>query len=73
MEILIIILLIGGALWAAFKLSRSANRATDSVLADAWRVVLSDPNYKNRRPLEERKHAVEGEVKTLADAAREID
>ena len=50
------------------------NRAKDSdeaALANAWRVVLSDPNYEERRPLEERKHLVEGQALTLGEAARE--
>jgi hypothetical protein len=70
MEILIVVLLLGGIVWAAFKLRRHAGDSTDSVLADAWRVVLSDPNYEKRRPLEERKHAAERKADTLAETAR---
>jgi hypothetical protein len=40
-------------------------------LANAWRVVLSDPNYKERRPFEERKHTAEEQALTLGEAARE--
>jgi hypothetical protein len=38
-------------------------------LANAWRVVLSDPNL--RRPFEERKHTAEEQALTLGEAARE--
>jgi hypothetical protein len=40
-------------------------------LANAWRVVLNDPNYKERRPFEERKHTAEEQALTLGEAARE--
>ena len=47
------------------------NASSEASLANAWRKVLSDPNYNERRPLEERKYAVEGKAQTLAEAARE--
>lgn len=71
LEILIIIFFFGVVVWVAFKLSRSAASSADSVLADAWRVVLSDPNYERRRPLEERKHLAENKAQALARAAKE--
>jgi hypothetical protein len=71
MEIAIIISLVVCVIWFATKVRNRAKESDEAVLANAWRVVLSDPNYKQRRPLEERKHAVEGQALTLGRAARE--
>jgi hypothetical protein len=57
--------------WLAMKVRNRVKESDEAVLANAWRVVLSDPNYKQRRPLEERKHAVEGDALALGEAARE--
>lgn len=35
------------------------------MLDEAWRVVLADPNYNERRLLEERKHVAENQAHTL--------
>jgi hypothetical protein len=71
MEIVIIIFLIICVIWLAMKVRNRAEESDEAALANAWRVVLSDPNYKERRPLEERKHTAEGQVLTLGEAARE--
>jgi hypothetical protein len=47
-----------------------AKASDEAVLGDAWREVLSDPNYKERRSLEERKDAVEDQALELGEAAR---
>jgi hypothetical protein len=70
MEIIIILFLVGCIFWLVVKLRRRVQVSEEAALADAWRVVLNDPNYKERRPLEERKHAVEGEARALEEAAR---
>jgi len=71
MEIVIIIFLVVCVIWLARKWWNRAKESDEVALADAWRVVLSDPNYKERRPLEERKHTVEGQAVTFSEAARE--
>jgi hypothetical protein len=54
-------------IWLAMKVRNRAEESDEAALANAWR----DPNYKERRPLEERKHTAEGQVLTLGEAARE--
>ena len=71
MEIVIIIFLVVGVILVAKKWWNRAKESDEVALADAWRVVLSDPNYEERRPLEERKRTVEGQAVTLGEAARE--
>ena len=71
MEIVIIIFLIVCVIWLAMKVRNRVKESDEAVLANAWRVVLSDPNYKQRRPLEERKHTVEVNALALGEAARE--
>ena len=69
MEIVIIILLIICVIWLAMKVGIASQ--DEAALANAWRVVRSDPNYKERRPFEERKHTAEEQALTLGEAARE--
>jgi len=71
MEIVIIIFLVVCVIWLAMKVRNRAKESDEAVLVNAWRVVLSDPNYKQRRPLEERKYAVERDALALGEAARE--
>ena len=71
MEIVITIFLAVCVIWLAMKVRNRAKESHKAVLANAWRVVLSDPNYRQRRPLEERKHAVDGHALALGEAARE--
>jgi len=71
MEIIIVIVLVAALAWLLFRFSREAHDSAESVIADAWRIVLSDPKYAQRRPLEERKFIAEREAKRLAEAARE--
>jgi hypothetical protein len=56
MEIAIIIFLVVCVIWLVMKVWNRAKESDEAVLAGAWHVVLSDPNYRERRPLEERKH-----------------
>jgi hypothetical protein len=70
MEIVIIIFLVVSVVWVARKMWNRAKASDEAVLGDAWREVLSDPNYKERRSLEERKDAVEDQALELGEAAR---
>jgi hypothetical protein len=58
-EIIIIILIIGiptaVIVWLLKRRLAKARAPFEAVLDDAWRVVLSDPNYMQRRLDEERK------------------
>jgi len=71
MEIVIIVVLVASVIWVVMKIWNRERDFGEASLAKAWRVVLSDPNYNKRRPLEERKYAVEGKAQTLGEAARE--
>jgi len=71
MEIVIILLFAAFILWIVSKIWNREKGFEEASLAEAWRRVLSDPNYGKRRPLEERKYAVEDQAQTLGEAARE--
>jgi hypothetical protein len=71
MEIVIIVLLVAAAIWVVTRMWKRENDASDAVVARAWRIVLSDPNYERRRPLEERKYSAVGQAQNLSEAARE--
>jgi hypothetical protein len=71
MEIVIVLLLIACVIWVANKIWSRERDFQDASLVNAWRTVLSDPNYQKRRTLEERKYAAAGKVQTLGEAARE--
>jgi hypothetical protein len=71
MEIVIIVLLFAAVIWIVTKIWHREKDFEEASLAKAWRTVLSDPNYKKRRSLEERKYAVEDQAQTLGEAARE--
>jgi hypothetical protein len=54
----------GGTVWIVWKM-----RASDEVSLDqAWRLVLDDPNYLDRRHLEERKRVVDEARKHHSEA-----
>lgn len=57
MELIIILIVIVGIVWAIWKGLANARASRKAALDEAWRVVLSDPNYTNRRHEEERKLA----------------
>jgi hypothetical protein len=71
MEIVIIILLVAFVIWVVTKIWNREKDFEEASLVKAWRIVLSDPNYRKRRPVEERKYAVEGQAQTLSETARE--
>ena len=65
MEIIIIILLGVCLVWLLLNRWKRVAASNEVNLQNAWRVVLNDPNYKERRILEERKHSVEKETRKL--------
>jgi tripartite-type tricarboxylate transporter receptor subunit TctC len=55
MELVIILLLICFILWIVWKVRANMRAEKNAALDDAWRTVLSDPDYAQRRQHEERK------------------
>ena len=55
MELGILILVVACIIWIVWKLRASSRASNDAALAQAWRLVLNDPNYLHRRRYEERK------------------
>jgi len=55
MELIIILLLIGVIGWVIWRARASIRAEKMAALDDAWRTVLSDPNYERRRQQEEHK------------------
>ena len=55
MELIIILLLIGVVGWVIWRARAGIRAEKMAALDDAWRTVLSDPNYKRRRQQEEHK------------------
>jgi hypothetical protein len=54
------------------KMWNRENASSETALAQASGTVLSDPNYQQRRALEERKYAVEGQARTLGEGAGNV-
>jgi hypothetical protein len=55
MELIIILLLISAIGWVIWRAGASIRAEKMAALDDAWRMVLSDPNYERRRQQEEHK------------------
>jgi hypothetical protein len=55
MELIIILVLIGIIGWVIWRARASMRAEKMALLDDAWRTVLSDPNYERRRQQEESK------------------
>jgi hypothetical protein len=62
MEPLLIVLLIAGLVWLVMRARRRDVEANEATLSRAWRIVLDDPNYKERKAVEERRRALEDEA-----------
>lgn len=69
MEIIIISFLVACIMWLVVKIRRRNTESEHAALDAAWRVVLDDPNYKERRALEERKRAAEDQARALDNDA----
>jgi hypothetical protein len=55
MEVIIILFLIACVVWIIWTVQARIRASRKAALDEAWRVVLSDPNYMRRRRFEERK------------------
>jgi hypothetical protein len=59
LDIILLLGLIGGIVWIV-RIMRADTRASDAAaLNEAWRLVLDDPSYLDRRRNEERKRVVD--------------
>lgn len=58
LDLIILIGLIGGIVWVVRKMRAAAWASDTAALNEAWRLVLDDPNYLDRRRNEERKRVV---------------
>jgi uncharacterized membrane protein len=72
MEIVIIIFLVAAIAWLVMSVRRSVLASEHATLNSAWREVLDDPNYNERRVLEEQKRAAENQERMLDDNARAL-
>jgi hypothetical protein len=59
LEIIIILCVVAGIVWIIRKVRAEDRALDDAALDQAWRIVLDDPNYMDRRHHEERKHIVD--------------
>jgi hypothetical protein len=64
MEPILIILLIAGLVWIVMRARRREVEANEATLSRAWRIVLDDPNYHERKAVEERRRALEDETRS---------
>ena len=64
MEFILIVVLASGLIWLMIRGRRRTVEAREATLARAWRMVLDDPNYKERRAVEERRRALEDEARS---------
>ena len=73
MEFFVVPFIIGLVVWAAWK-ARTKRQASDQArLDEAWRVVLSDPNYAHRRRIEEYNREVEAQARKAEAEARKVE
>ncbi len=54
-EVIIILILAGCAAWVIWAVREYKQASEKAALAQAWREVLDDPHYTERRRFEERK------------------
>jgi hypothetical protein len=59
MEFILIVLLVAGIIWLVIRGRMRAAEAKETTLQSAWRIVLDDPYYPERKALEERKRALD--------------
>ncbi len=72
MEIALTILLLACIAWVVINIRKNALELKIATLDAAWNVVLDDPNYEERRALEERKHSAKEQAQALEDDARAL-
>jgi hypothetical protein len=73
MEFVVVPLVIGVIVWVVWKAQTKRHASDEARLDEAWRVVLSDPNYTHRRRLEEYNREVEAEARKAEAEARKIE
>jgi hypothetical protein len=59
MEFILIVLVVTLFIWLVIRGRRQKVEAYEATLDRAWRIVLDDPHYQERRALEERKRALD--------------
>ena len=63
-----VIVLIPWTVWKMFAREQRLEKATEkATLEQAWRIVLADPHYEQRRQHEEHKHKVEAQLRKEAE------
>ena len=63
-----VIVLIPWTVWKMFAREQRLEKATKkATLEQAWRIVLADPHYEQRRQHEEHKHEVEAQLRKEAE------
>jgi hypothetical protein len=63
LEIIIMLCAVGSILWIVWKVRAHDRVLEKATLDQAWRIVLDDPHYANRRQYEERKHEDEARLR----------
>ena len=58
----------GGGVWIVWKMRANMRASDEAALDQAWRLVLDDPNYLDRRRNEERKRVVDEARKHHSEA-----
>jgi len=53
--------------WTVWKWWAREQRLEKAALEQAWRIVLADPHYEQRRQYEEHKHKVEAQLRKDAE------
>lgn len=70
MNFLIIAAFVGLIIYAVWRWRNNRRKERQMVLDDAWRIVLSDPNYEHRRNYEERLRKDESEIRRVEGLSR---
>ena len=65
--IILIVFVLACTSWILWRKHAKSQTAKKAVLDRAWRVVLDDPSYMYRRPIEERKHDFEEKARKEKD------
>ena len=73
MELIVIPFIAACVVWAVWKVRTKRQTSETARLDEAWRVVLSDPNYAHRRRLEEYNRVVEAEARKAEAEARKAE
>ena len=73
MEFVVVPLAVACVIWAIWKVRTKRQASGQARLDAAWRVVLSDPNYKHRRRLEEYNREVEARAREAEAKARKVE